>query len=206
LRRGSAGARARRKGCAGTNIGGGHDGAMFHRVSRNKHTLALTLGCLVALPLGCKKKTDTEVPTSDAPTASQGQKLGDQDNDPGKAGIVIDDRIASLCDIPTAHFDFDSSALSPQARAALDALASCFIDGPAKGKGMRMVGHADPRGTEEYNFGLGQRRAGSVATYITNRGLAESAIETSSRGELDAKGSDEDTWARDRKVEIFLAD
>lgn len=178
---------------------------MFHSAFRNKLTIALTLGCLVALPLGCKKKTDTEVPTSDAPTAPQGEKLA-ADDDPGKAGIVIDDKIASLCDIPTAHFDFDSSALSPQAKAALDALASCFIDGPAKGKGMRMVGHADPRGAEDYNFGLGQRRAGSVAQYITKRGLQESAIETSSRGELDARGVDEDSWARDRKVEIFLAD
>jgi peptidoglycan-associated lipoprotein len=168
---------------------------------------ALSLGacCLLALPLACKKTADTAPPTPDAPVASDDDGT-DKDDDGTKAGIVIDPAIAELCDIPTAHFDFDSSALGDDARQALDALASCFIDGPAQGKGMRMVGHADPRGPEEYNFGLGQRRAGSVADYVVGAGLSESSIETSSRGELDAKGTDEESWALDRKVEIFLAD
>mgnify|MGYP002619638198 FL=1 len=179
---------------------------MNTRQSRMSFALCVSVSCLLALPLGCKKTADTAPPTSDTPATAGDQDLAEKDDDASKGGIVIDQRIADLCDIPTAHFDFDSSALSTEARTALDALASCFTEGAAKGKGMRMVGHADPRGPEEYNFGLGQRRAGSVASHIIERGLSESAIETSSRGELDAKGTDEATWALDRKVEIFLAD
>jgi peptidoglycan-associated lipoprotein len=164
----------------------------------------ITMSCLLAVPLGCAKQAaDTATPASE-PTVAQ--PVEDFDTEENTSAIVIDPRIAELCDIPTAHFDFDSAALSDSATQALDALASCFIDGPAKGKAMSMVGHADPRGPEEYNLTLGQRRAGSVAGYITQRGLSESMVETSSRGELDAKGTDEASWALDRKVEIFLAD
>jgi len=93
------------------------------------------------------------------------------------------------------------------AAAALDALAACFSEGgAAAGEGMRLVGHADPRGTEEYNMALGQRRAGSVAGYLSGKGLGDDKLETSSRGEMDATGTDEATWAEDRKVMIFLAE
>lgn len=125
---------------------------------------------------------------------------------PERSTIALGPKLAKLCTLPTAHFAFDSSALSSSATSALEALAKCFIDGAAKGKGMRIVGHADPRGETEYNFALGQRRAGMVAAFLLKRGMSERAIESSSRGELEATGSDDDGWTRDRKVEIFLAE
>jgi hypothetical protein len=88
---------------------------------------------------------------------------------------------------------------------ALDALASCFTEGNGRGKGLKFVGHADPRGQTDYNFALGQRRAGAVAQYVMARGVAEDRVESSSRGELDARGSDEASWQQDRNVEILLA-
>jgi peptidoglycan-associated lipoprotein len=120
--------------------------------------------------------------------------------------VEIDPKILELCDIPTPRFDFDSAALHEDTKASLDALAACFVGGNAKDKNMRLVGHADPRGTEEYNMGLGQRRAASVAGYLEGAQLAQERMETSSRGELDAVGSDEASWAKDRKVQIFLAE
>jgi peptidoglycan-associated lipoprotein len=122
------------------------------------------------------------------------------------SGVGIDERIRKMCDLPEARFDFDSASVSGGAKAMLDALAKCFTDGPAKGKGLSIVGHADPRGETNYNFGLGQQRAGSVAGYLTKAGIAETRIETSSRGELEATGSDDAGWSRDRRVEILLAE
>jgi peptidoglycan-associated lipoprotein len=165
---------------------------------------AIILVCAAALVGACKKKDEpTTAPTATEtapPAASTTEESADQ------AGVVVDDAVVKLCDLPEARFDFDSAKLSPSATTMLDALAACFISGPAKDKNMRLVGHADPRGTDEYNMGLGQRRAGSVSAYLVKKGLAEDRMETSSRGELDATGSDDQGWAKDRRVDILLAD
>jgi len=122
------------------------------------------------------------------------------------SGVQVDERIAKMCNLPEARFDFDSSNLSAGARSVLDALASCFKDGAGKDQSMRIVGHADSRGETVYNFALGQKRAGAVAGYLSSVGLGEDRIATSSRGELEATGHDDSGWARDRRVEIFLAE
>jgi peptidoglycan-associated lipoprotein len=123
------------------------------------------------------------------------------------SAVRIDDRILRACgDIPTARFAFDSANIKPDAAAALDAVARCFSRGPLAGKSMRLVGHADPRGETDYNLGLGQRRAGSVASYIGQHGVAASHLATTSRGAFDATGTDEDGWARDRRVDVLLAE
>ncbi|WP_437600653.1 OmpA family protein [Sorangium sp. So ce590] len=126
---------------------------------------------------------------------------------PTSGSIRIDDKILKACgDLPTARFAFDSTAIEGEAASALDALARCFVSGPLKGKGMKLIGHADPRGETEYNLGLGQKRAGSVAEYLAKKGLEQGRIATSSKGEFEATGADEEGWARDRKVDILLAD
>jgi peptidoglycan-associated lipoprotein len=109
-----------------------------------------------------------------------------------RGSIRVDEEIARRCNLPTAHFEFDSSALSPSAAQALDALGACFTTGPLKGRSMKIVGHADPRG------------AGSVAQYLEQKGLESDRLLTSSMGELEATGHDESGWAADRKVEILL--
>jgi peptidoglycan-associated lipoprotein len=70
---------------------------------------------------------------------------------------------------------------------------------------MRLVGHADPRGGEEYNLVLGGSRADGVRTFLIDRGLAAGQVASTSRGEMDAKGRDESSWAEDRRVDIRLA-
>ncbi|APR83948.1 18K peptidoglycan-associated outer membrane lipoprotein [Minicystis rosea] len=126
---------------------------------------------------------------------------------PTSGSVHIDNRILKACgNLPTARFAFDSSSIQPEAAAALDALAHCFTRGALAGHRMTLIGHTDPRGEVEYNLGLGQRRAGSVADYIAARGMARTHLSTSSRGEFDSVGTDEDGWARDRKVDVILAD
>jgi peptidoglycan-associated lipoprotein len=127
-------------------------------------------------------------------------------HDTGTAGFVnIDQRVVDMCKLPEPHFAFDSAALSPEADQVLDSIASCFENGPGKGKSMKLIGHADPRGETMYNFALGQHRAGSVASYLEHKGLPDSRVSSSSRGALDATGTDEATWAQDRRVDILLA-
>lgn len=156
---------------------------------------------------GCASSTKPpEAPATEASSAGSGDGANLEGKDPNKGNIVIGPKIAALCKLPRANFGFDSAALDPTAQEALDALAACFVSGPAKGKGMLIVGHADPRGEVEYNFGLGQKRAGSVAGYLQSQGVEESRLQTSSRGETEATGTDEAGWAADRKVEIFLAE
>ncbi|HEY8432102.1 MAG TPA: OmpA family protein, partial [Sandaracinaceae bacterium] len=60
----------------------------------------------------------------------------------------------------------------------------------------------DPRGTEEYNLALGERRARAVQSYLQNLGIDASRIHASSMGEEMASGTDEASWARDRRVDF----
>ena len=126
---------------------------------------------------------------------------------PTSGSVVIEGRIMRACgDIPTAHFAFDSAKIEGDASVSLSALARCFSTGPLAGKGMRLVGRADPRGETEYNLALGQRRAGSVAAFEESHGVASERVASTSRGALDATGTDEEGWARDRRVDVLLAD
>jgi peptidoglycan-associated lipoprotein len=173
------------------------------------------LGWLAAagvLMLACgstpEKKPETPIDLSGTGQAKSKAKADkdEKDDDGSKGTVSLDPRIVELCKLEEPKFEFDSAALSPQAAKVLDAMASCFVDGPAKGKNLNLVGHADPRGRPIYNFGLGQRRAGAVAQYLGKKGLPASRIASSSRGALDATGTDEAGWAKDRRVDILLAE
>ena len=140
----------------------------------------------------------------DVSSSNTTQRDTKSDHD-GSGAIVVESEIARLCALPTTHFAFDSSNILVDTSTALDALVACLSTGALSGRGLNIVGHADPRGELEYNFALGQRRAGSVGAYLTKHGVREDRITTSSRGELDADGIDAASWADDRNVAIFLA-
>jgi len=99
------------------------------------------------------------------------------------------------------YFDFDQSALDPQTRAALDAQANVLRNSSGV---VRLEGHADERGSREYNLALGERRANAIANYLVLQGIERSRIETVSYGEERPAvlGSDEGTWQRNRRVEL----
>lgn len=126
---------------------------------------------------------------------------------PNKAVVHIAEDIRRACGIgdADAHFPFDSARVRTIDYPTLDKLVRCFASGPLAGREMRLVGHADPRGSEEYNIALGGSRADGVKIFLLDRGLRGAQMATTSRGEMDARGTDETTWAEDRRVDIILA-
>jgi len=127
---------------------------------------------------------------------------------PPPTGIQIEQRILDICKIegPKAFFDFDKADVKNTDQKTLDEVAECFKSGPLKGRAMKLVGRADPRGTDQYNQKLGQTRADSVSDYLTDKGVQKPEIQTESRGEQDATGTDEASWAYDRRVDLKLGD
>jgi peptidoglycan-associated lipoprotein len=105
-----------------------------------------------------------------------------------------------MCQMQPVYFAFDSSDLDGDARGAIEANAQCMQERGVSQ--VRATGHADPRGTEEYNLALGDQRARSVQRQLGRLGVQRRDVETHSRGEQDARGYDEASWARDRRVEI----
>ncbi len=150
----------------------------------------------------------TDEPTAAPAPAPAAEPAPAKDKDPKRATLNISEEIQKACGITAsdAHFGFDSSNIRASDHAVLDKLAKCFISGPLAGRRMRLVGHADPRGADEYNMALGGDRAENVKRFVVSKGLAANRMETSSRGELEATGTDEASWFRDRRVDIMLAD
>ena len=122
--------------------------------------------------------------------------------------VDVGDDIRKACKIEepqrTPKFDYDSSDLTPADRDVLAQVARCLISGPLKGHHIELVGRADPRGETEYNMVLGDHRADAVHIYLARLGVGTNAMSKTSRGELDAEGKDDETWQRDRRVDIAL--
>lgn len=159
---------------------------------------------------GAEKKPATPPVDSVAPPATTpgpaSNAPANVDNDPSKGQLNIDEMIRKACGITDAeaYFAYDSANVKPEYRKVLKKLADCFTSGPLAGKTMRLVGHADPRGEESYNLTLGGQRADNVKKIIVAEGMNASKTETSSRGEMDATGTDETGWAKDRRVDVLL--
>lgn len=143
-----------------------------------------------------------------APAKSSNSEVEHPDKVATKGNINISDRIRKACGLSDteAFFAYNSSVILPEADAILGKLAACFVSGPLKGENMLLVGHADPRGDEEYNMLLGGRRADNVKGRLAKKGLPDARMSTSSRGEMDASGEDEAGWAKDRRVDIMIDD
>ena len=122
--------------------------------------------------------------------------------------VSVSSDLLSSCNLKlgnASQFGFDDAVLTESDRIALDGIATCFTSGPLQGARLRIVGRADPRGTAEYNMALGENRAVSVAGYLSQKGVDTGRMEETSRGALDATGTDEAGWANDRRVDISIA-
>jgi len=156
-----------------------------------------TLGLAVAMAVmvGCaSKSTDDSGAAADAGAATGAQSGYDQAAADAAA-------LASLQRV--FYFDFDKSDLRPEVTAQLDRYVALLKNGS---QNLRLEGHADERGTTEYNLALGERRAKAIADYLTVSGIAASRIETVSYGEERpaAPGHDDESWALNRRVELVL--
>ena len=102
------------------------------------------------------------------------------------------------------HFEYDQADLRGEDRAILDAKVPILQANP--GVTIRIQGHTDERGSDEYNLALGQRRAAAVKRYLVDHGIAESRMQTITYGEERpvAQGSDESAYAQNRRAEFEI--
>jgi peptidoglycan-associated lipoprotein len=100
------------------------------------------------------------------------------------------------------YFEFDQSEISPEFNALLAAHGEYLAS--AAGAAVRLEGHADERGSREYNIGLGERRAQAVRRVLLLQGAAAEQLSTVSYGEERPAvfGSDEQSYAQNRRVEL----
>ncbi len=173
---------------------------------------------LLAAAAGCSKDkakaTTTPTPPDPTPaaTADTAKPASDVSQDQQVSpSLSVSGDIAAACNLKVAttaanpKFEYDQDELTADDRAVLDQIAQCLTTGPLKGKAVSLIGRADPRGTEEYNLGLGSRRAASVSSYLERRGVGKPQLGVTTRGALDATGTDEAGWQQDRRVDIQLA-
>ncbi len=166
--------------------------------------------CLAAACGGDEKKP-VQSPTGSTPAQVTPQtQTTSAHADPNKMAVNVDADIIKACNLKFENieeapkFDFDSEALTPGERNVLEAVAKCLTTGPLKGRSVQLVGRADPRGPNEYNMGLGARRAHTSHDFLGSLGVAQDKMSEPSRGELDATGTDENGWRKDRRVDVKL--
>ena len=104
----------------------------------------------------------------------------------------------------TVNFDFDSAELTVSARSTLNRQSAFLSVNPDL---MIVIeGHADERGTREYNLALGERRATAVRDYLVAKGINSARVRTVSYGKERpaVSGSDEEAWAKNRRAATVL--
>jgi peptidoglycan-associated lipoprotein len=178
---------------------------MNHRLIKTKEktmrkTATLLLITSAALALSaCQKKapevlpqapqdTTTAVTPTPTPTAPTGPRAGSQAD---FVANVSSDRI---------FFGTDKSDVDDESRATLQSQAQWLLRNPSVRA--TIEGHADERGTREYNLALGERRANAAKNYLASLGVDSGRLTTISYGKErpDALGSDEGAWAKNRRA------
>jgi peptidoglycan-associated lipoprotein len=176
--------------------------------------LCLLLAGLALVSAGCSKKPPRPSPdqTTLGPTpggANTGLSPTELATEPGSGLVaqlpdgVIDDGNTIRGLLKAVYFDFDSASIKASERPKLQE-AKDYLD-KTPGARLLLEGHADWRGTAEYNLGLGDRRANAAKKYISTIGVTADKLEANSKGSLEAKqnASDADA-ANDRRVELVI--
>ena len=154
--------------------------------------LSLTAGCATR---NRARPADPPTNTEITPNDGLGNDGTGQNDGPGS-------RADFLRSVPADRifFDFDSYSVDAQDRTTLDAQAVWLARYP--NVRVTIEGHADERGTREYNLALGERRANAAKNYLASLGIDASRIGTISYGKErpEAVGSDEASWAKNRRA------
>ena len=143
---------------------------------------------------------DTSMDSSNSNTGNSAVTSG-TGNRGGLTASQIQTRDNALA-MTVFYFDFDKADLSAEARESLVHHANRLKEN--SGMKIRLEGHADERGTREYNLALGERRAQAVERYLQVQGVSSSQMETISYGEESpvASGSSDAAYSRNRRVEL----
>ena len=166
-------------------------------------TLALIAVSAAALA-ACSKKPPAQLPPDPGPAVTT-----DTTTQPTTSGPVAGsqaDFAAQMMGQDTILFDTDKYNIDSTDAAALSAQAQWLLKYPAKRA--TIEGHADERGTRDYNLALGERRANAAKNYLVSVGVAADRLTTVSYGKERpvALGSDEDSWARNRRAVTVTID
>jgi peptidoglycan-associated lipoprotein len=127
------------------------------------------------------------------------QRIADSLAAIGKTTDAVKTMLATLI-----HFDFDKANIRSEDAAVLDQKVAILQANPALR--IRISGHCDERGSDEYNLALGNRRATAAKQYLVSHGIDASRIETVSYGEERplAQGHDESSWSQNRRDEFEI--
>jgi len=160
-------------------------------------------GLLVVVLGACSSPTipDPDMTENSGANDSSANSSGFEEDSLGAGQEFGDDLMdAELTTI--IYFDFDQSELRPEYADLLAAHATRLAN--SSSTGIRLEGHADERGSREYNIGLGERRSQTVRRMLLIQGASTSQISTVSFGEERpaAFGSDEESYSQNRRVEI----
>lgn len=177
----------------------------------NLKTLAAVL--VVALVTACAGPSKSTVDEGAAGTAGAGQggaaSSGVADGGMGQGGAMGGDAAGGALGGPGAsqenriiYFEFDRFDIKPEYNTILQAHAKYLSANPSAR--VRLEGHADERGSREYNIGLGEKRGQSVRNVLLLQGAVSDQIATVSFGEERPAviGSDDEAWSLNRRVEI----
>lgn len=165
---------------------------------------ALALVAAVAIMAGCSS-TSTRTGAGDASgaagtgTGADGASAYGAGTGTGVSGVGLEE-VATLRTV--FYFDFDRSVVQQEGFSDLEAHARFLSRNPSVS--VRLEGHADERGSREYNMALGERRANAVERLLVVNGAAANQIEAISYGEERPAvvGSHEGAWAQNRRVEL----
>lgn len=125
-----------------------------------------------------------------------------KDGTPGFEGDLLDD-VNALVSKRVVYFDFDRSDVKDDFRAIVAAHGK-YLAANSNAR-VTLEGHADERGTREYNIALGERRIAAVQRILTLQGASSSQVNSISYGEERpaALGHDEDAWSLNRRAEFI---
>ena len=162
----------------------------------------LAVGLLATLLAACPSSPQIPDPEpTDTTYGDSGASTGGMDDKGLGAGEFIDDPSAGELGM-VIYFDFDSSEVRPQDQELVSRHAMQINENTSVR--VRLEGHADERGSREYNIGLGERRSQAVRQMLMIQGVSASQISTVSFGEERPAsfGSSESDYAQNRRVEI----
>ena len=169
------------------------------------------IAAALALTAGCGKKAPKELPPPpQEETTGETTTTGNEDASAGGVGTeaLPGSRGAFLAAVgmggDRVFFDTDQYDLDDRDRATLDAQAAWLQSNPSVR--VTVEGHADERGTRDYNLALGDRRANAAKNYLAARGVSPSRMTVISYGKErpEALGSDETAWAQNRRAVTVL--